>query len=200
MARGDPSDGLIFDAVRVRLIEIGEAIKAISSELLDTAAVPGPLAYARSVIGFQIGTPLVVIGLIAAIFLGARKPSRVELTVDEATLRVRITGKDALYAMSRGMTIPVESIKGISVASSHAIPRTGLRFPGTGIPGVLRAGSYGTGSKRDFWLVRQATELLVIELQEGEPYRRIVLEVPDVRAEALRLRPILGTHTGSFGG
>lgn len=36
LARGDLSDGLIFDAVRVRLIEIGEAIKAISPELLDT--------------------------------------------------------------------------------------------------------------------------------------------------------------------
>lgn len=35
-ARGDLSDGLIFDAVRVRLIEIGEAIKAISTDLLDT--------------------------------------------------------------------------------------------------------------------------------------------------------------------
>ncbi len=34
VARGDLSDGLIFDAVRVRLIEIGEAIKAISPELL----------------------------------------------------------------------------------------------------------------------------------------------------------------------
>lgn len=36
VARGDLSDGLIFDAVRVRLIEIGEAIKAISPELLDS--------------------------------------------------------------------------------------------------------------------------------------------------------------------
>jgi len=36
VARGELSDGLVFDAVRVRLIEIGEAIKAISTELLDT--------------------------------------------------------------------------------------------------------------------------------------------------------------------
>lgn len=36
VARGDLSDGLIFDAVRVRLIEIGEAIKATSAELLDS--------------------------------------------------------------------------------------------------------------------------------------------------------------------
>ena len=36
IARGDLSDGLIFDAVRVRLIEIGEAIRAISPDLLHT--------------------------------------------------------------------------------------------------------------------------------------------------------------------
>ena len=34
--RGDLSDGLIFDAVRVRLIEIGEAVRALPSELLNT--------------------------------------------------------------------------------------------------------------------------------------------------------------------
>lgn len=34
--RGDLSDGLIFDAVRVRLIEIGEAIKAIPPAVLDS--------------------------------------------------------------------------------------------------------------------------------------------------------------------
>jgi uncharacterized protein with HEPN domain len=36
VARGDLSDGLIFDAVRVRLIEIGEAIKALPAELVAT--------------------------------------------------------------------------------------------------------------------------------------------------------------------
>lgn len=36
MKRGDLSEGLIFDAVRVRLIEIGEAIKALPAELVET--------------------------------------------------------------------------------------------------------------------------------------------------------------------
>ncbi|WP_432543966.1 HepT-like ribonuclease domain-containing protein [Kineococcus sp. SYSU DK002] len=31
---GDLSDGLVFDAVRVRLIEIGEAVKAVPEEVL----------------------------------------------------------------------------------------------------------------------------------------------------------------------
>lgn len=36
LGRGDVSDGLVFDAVRVRLIEIGEAVKALPQELLAT--------------------------------------------------------------------------------------------------------------------------------------------------------------------
>ena len=39
LARGTLHDGLVFDAVRVRLIEIGEAVKAIDAALL--AAEPG---------------------------------------------------------------------------------------------------------------------------------------------------------------
>ncbi|MGH3342468.1 MAG: HepT-like ribonuclease domain-containing protein [Carbonactinosporaceae bacterium] len=35
LSRGDLTDGLIFDAVRVRLIEIGEAVKALPREVLD---------------------------------------------------------------------------------------------------------------------------------------------------------------------
>lgn len=39
--RGDLEDGLVFDAVRVRLIEIGEAVKAIDPKLLgDEPDIP----------------------------------------------------------------------------------------------------------------------------------------------------------------
>ena len=37
LTRGDLYDGLVYDAVRVRLIEIGEAIKGIDPDLLDGA-------------------------------------------------------------------------------------------------------------------------------------------------------------------
>ena len=36
LQRGDLSDGLIFDAVRIRLLEIGEAVKAPPEDLLST--------------------------------------------------------------------------------------------------------------------------------------------------------------------
>jgi uncharacterized protein with HEPN domain len=36
LQRGDLSDGLIFDALRIRLLEIGEAVKALPDDLLAT--------------------------------------------------------------------------------------------------------------------------------------------------------------------
>jgi uncharacterized protein with HEPN domain len=36
LERGELSDSLVFDAVRVRLIEIGEAVKGIGDDLLGT--------------------------------------------------------------------------------------------------------------------------------------------------------------------
>ena len=35
LSRGDLSDGLIFDGIRIRLLEIGEAVKAIPTEITD---------------------------------------------------------------------------------------------------------------------------------------------------------------------
>lgn len=36
LQRGELSDGLVFDAVRIRLLEIGEAVKALPADLLDS--------------------------------------------------------------------------------------------------------------------------------------------------------------------
>jgi uncharacterized protein with HEPN domain len=36
LQRGEITDGLVFDAVRVRLIEIGEAVAALEPELIST--------------------------------------------------------------------------------------------------------------------------------------------------------------------
>jgi uncharacterized protein with HEPN domain len=36
LQRGTLSDGLVYDAVRIRLLEIGEAVKALPPDLLAT--------------------------------------------------------------------------------------------------------------------------------------------------------------------
>jgi hypothetical protein len=44
LRRGDLPDGLVFDAIRIRLLEIGEAVQALPAELLDQAHLRAVLA------------------------------------------------------------------------------------------------------------------------------------------------------------
>jgi hypothetical protein len=131
---------------------------------------------------------VIVLGLLVLLLAGMRTSSPVELAVEASALRIRFTGKDALYALSRGIAVPLTAVRAVSAVPNRDVQRTGLRLPGTNLPGVLRAGSYGTGSRRDLWLVRRAPARLVIELQPGQRYRRVVLQVPDPQGEAARLR------------
>ena len=124
--------------------------------------------------------------------------TRIQLTVDADCLHVQLGFLDSLLCMRRSLRIPLEQIKGVAAAPREQVPATGLRLPGTGLPGVIRAGSYGTGARRDFWDVRRASVVLVVELRPGAAYRRLVLEVPDAGAEALRLRPLVGAYAGTF--
>ena len=136
--------------------------------------------------------------IVALIVVAARRPGGVTLEIAGDELHIQFTGAAPALVMQRRLVIPVGSIQGVAVVPSRQVPRTGFRLPGTAIPGRLRAGSYGTGAERDLWFVRSAKQLLVIELERGEPYRRIVLELADPHAQALRLRPVLGTYTGTF--
>jgi len=135
--------------------------------------------------------------LIAVPLVGARRPSAVELDVDGDALQVRLSGRDALYSLQRTIKMPWTAITRVAVVPNADVARTGLRLPGTEIPGVLRAGSYGRGSTRDFWLVRRAAELLVIELAPGSAYRKLVLEVPEPQAALARLLPHAPSVTDS---
>ena len=142
--------------------------------------------------------PVIAVAVGVALLAATLRPSRIDIRVEGGALAIRIHGHDALLSVCKELRVPLAKVEGVAVAPRRLVPATGMRLPGTGLPGVIRAGSYGTGSHRDFWLVRRAEQVLVFELAPGAPYRRIVLEVPDPHAEALRLRPLVGAHTGTF--
>ena len=104
----------------------------------------------------------------------------VQLRVTEHGVVVRFTGRDRLFACRRGLTLPMNRVlmarpmdRGDLVAAS---PR--VHLPGVSVPGVLRAGSWGVGERRQLWMVHRARRLLAIYLR-GDPYHRIVVEVED---------------------
>jgi hypothetical protein len=141
---------------------------------------------------------VVPLAALALLLLRMRKPPRLTLDVEGNVLRVRQGFWDGVYCLKRGLDLPVAEIEGVSAAPRGVIPATGLRLPGTSMPGVIRAGSYGTGATRDFWNVRRAKIVLVVQMRPVANYRRIVLEVPDPHAQALRLVPALGAYEGTF--
>ena len=117
----------------------------------------------------------------------------ITLELSDDRLAVRLSGAQLVLSLCRTLSFPVSAVTGVCAAPRQQVPATGLRLPGTSIAGRLRAGSFGRGAERDFWCVALAEQVLVVQLEPGQPYRRLVLEVPDAHAEALRLRPVLGS-------
>lgn len=117
----------------------------------------------------------------------------VRVEVSDQFLVVTLTGLDRLTALRGRLRVPTSSVRSIAAQARRKVPHTGLRLPGTALPGVIRAGSYGLGEHRDFWLTRRAQKVLVIELAPGQSYRRVVLQVPDPDEQADRLTALLRT-------
>lgn len=123
----------------------------------------------------------------------------VKVGVDAGTLRVAFTGRDALWALRRGIAVPLSRVAGARVMARRDALREcpAMRLPGSAWPGRLHAGSYGLGRRRQLWCVHRAAEVLVIDLHAGgelsgrpgadRPYSRIVLEVGSPRERAGRI-------------
>lgn len=96
-------------------------------------------------------------------------------------LVVRLTGWDRVWAVSSGVDVPLSSVQAVRPMPQREARSiaSGLRLPGSYVPGVIQAGSYRSMSGEwSFWVAYRAETVLVIDL-EGERYRHLVLQVPD---------------------
>ncbi|MDX6216106.1 MAG: hypothetical protein QOG99_1690 [Frankiales bacterium] len=142
--------------------------------------------------------PLLATAVVLAVLLPVRRPPRNRLTIGDDALRLQLGVWDKLYCCRSDVVVAIADVEGVTVSPRRLVPVSGIRLPGTAIPGLMRAGSYGRGSARDFWNVRRADSLLVIQLRPGAAYRRLVLEVIDPTTTARDLRPALGAYTGAL--
>ena len=109
----------------------------------------------------------------------------VHLRVTEHGVVVRFTGRDRVFACRAGVTLPMGRVLMARPMSRRdlvaASPR--VHLPGVSVPGLLRAGSWGVGERRQLWMAHRGERLLAIYLR-GVPYHRIVVEVDDPDAES----------------
>ena len=104
-----------------------------------------------------------------------------ELTKDELVVHLRAW--EALASVQRSIRVPLANVRGATEDEGFRGRELGLRAPGTGLPGVLHAGTFYKDGDRQFVFIDPNTHPLVIEL-ENEKWRRIVLGVEDARQAA----------------
>lgn len=135
---------------------------------------------------------LVVTAGLATLLLNMRRPANVAIRVERDHLVVALRGWDAIYCCRRRVEAPLSEIEGVGLYARDRVPVEGPRLPGASFPGVIRAGSFGVGDRRDFWDVRRGQQVLVVQMKPGAEFRRLVLEVPEPQEKLAQLRPLLG--------
>jgi hypothetical protein len=106
----------------------------------------------------------------------------VDLSISDGKLLVNVREADNLWAFKSSLEIPLQHVAGIRADPEVARARwPGWRFPGTSIPGVIRAGTYYQNGKRVFWDVHNPENTAVIDLRD-ERYNQLIVEVADTNA------------------
>jgi hypothetical protein len=128
---------------------------------------------------------LAVLGGIVATAYAGPNLAAVGVTPDDRLL-VRPVGLVRLWALSKGVDVPMTSVVDVGVSDRKAVMR-GWRAPGTHLPKAMTAGTFRAHGEKDLWMVGPAKEVLVIELT-GEEYRHLIVQVEDPHAavEALK--------------
>jgi hypothetical protein len=135
--------------------------------------------------GILLAVVAVILGGIAATSLAGPNLAAVGISHDDRLL-VRPVGLVRVWALSKGVEVPVTSIVDVGVSDRRDVAM-GFRAPGTHLPGLMTAGTFRRRGEKDLWMVGRNPRVLVIELM-GERYRHLILGVedPEAATEALR--------------
>ncbi len=120
-----------------------------------------------------------------------------EVEILENSLIVHVKGMDKILAFKSQLEVPLAH-----VVSAEVDPNTvqeferlfiGIKAPGTGLPGVIRAGTWYTDNGKVFWDVHDAHKSITIRLAD-ETYSRLVVEVEDPATTCSRIQEALRRH------
>lgn len=103
----------------------------------------------------------------------------VDVTIQDHTLAIDMQGADKLWALRSHIDIPLANITGIQRNPEKARRwLAGIRGPGTGVPGVVKADTFHQDGRRIFFDVHDPANTVIVDL-EDEHFDELVLEVDD---------------------
>ena len=117
----------------------------------------------------------------------------VVLRDDNAIFKPR--GWSKLWTLTTSVKVPLSAIRDVRKASSRVADSvTGMRLPGTYLPGVIVAGSYREKGQWTFWDVRgSGANAIEVDL-DGVRYRRLIIDVANPEEEQRRLQAAMASR------
>lgn len=116
----------------------------------------------------------------------------VSLEISQGNLEVHVRGIHKLLAFKGSLSIPLAHISAVQLAPEIPRSEVGLKLLGTGIPGLVRAGTFNGKDGLAFWDVHDHSKAIKIDLHD-EKYAYLVIEVDDPEASLAQLRQALAT-------
>ncbi len=97
-----------------------------------------------------------------------------QLSVDDQLLHIGLSGWEKAGAMSADFSVPLGSIVSVEPLANARSAIRGVRFPGTGLPGVVALGRWRKWGNVDFVAVYRNDPGYLIELT-GDRFDRIIV-------------------------
>jgi hypothetical protein len=110
-------------------------------------------------------------------------------------LVVRLNDLEKAGALRGDVRVPLSAVRAVTVSERPFRDLRGLRAPGAGLPGVIALGTWRYRGGKDFAALYRGGPALVVELDEGAPYRRLLVSAHD--AVALREELVADTTPAS---
>jgi hypothetical protein len=108
--------------------------------------------------------------------LAGRMSGVANLVITDDTLTVQMSRAEKAEALHRDLTMPRSAVTGVRVVADGLAEVHGLKMPGTGIPGVIMAGTWISRQGSTFAVCHGRGPAIVIELT-GQHVDRIVMTV-----------------------
>jgi hypothetical protein len=115
-----------------------------------------------------------------------------EIELTESTLLIHVKGVHKILALKSQLEIPLTHVVGAEIDPT-VVNLKEIRAPGTGLPGVIKAGSFRLEGQWAFWDVHDPQKAITIKLAD-EHFTKLVIEVTNPAAavaqieEAVRAR------------
>ena len=115
----------------------------------------------------------------------------VDIAVRPNGVTFEVLGLHKLWALKSRLSVPLEHITSVRADPTVSLGWGGeIRWPGTLIPGLIKAGTFYERGRRTFWDVAHREGVIVVELT-NDRYDALIVEVTDPAAAVVRIKQAL---------